>query len=247
MLSQPLIVDAIQNEFIPVVAYNNRSSGHDGELLKRFKEPAWNYQVLRFLDQHGRDVLPRKDRVWTVNAVAKRLVSALEQVKRPVPDYLRSLVASTSTPKQKLAAFAMRCFWTGEYELGGIEGVAATEAGWLDGREVTLVRYDPDKLSLESLAERASDVRCAEKLYTPSGRRLGRLAAGKLDGSYRAAQASHQKRQLSRHPLIYSIPALNTTQLTKLNSLLPRNRKAALAWLSPSQRAWLTRAMTSRK
>ena len=194
---------------------------------------------MRFLDQNAKDILPRKDQVWTIEAVSKRLAAALKTSKRPVPKYLQSLITSTSAQNQQLAAFAMHCFWTGEYELGKIDGVTATEAGWLDGREVTLVRYDSSQLTLESLAAQAAQVRCAEKMYTPDGRSLGRLASGKLDKSYRSAKASDQKRQLSRQPIIRSIPAVNATQLTKLNSLLPRNRQEAFAWLSPSQKAWL--------
>ncbi len=239
VLSQPLIVDAIQNEFIPVLVYNNRSTGQDAALLKRFKEPAWNYQVLRFLNSDAKDVIPRKDQVWTTDAVSRRLVDALEKTKRPVPKYLQSLVVSSSPTGQQLAAFAMHCFWTGEYELGKIEGVTETEAGWFDGREVTLVRYDPSMLTLDSLAKQAAQVRCAEKMYTPSGKGIGRLAAGKLDKSYRSASASDQKRQLSRWPSLSTVPAINSTQLTKLNALLPKNRETALEWLSPSQRSWL--------
>ena len=198
---------------------------------------------MRFLDQHAKDILPRKDRVWTIDGVSQRLVAALKKAKRPIPKYLQSLVGSSSPNGQQLAAIAMHCFWTGEYELGKINGVTATEAGWLDGREVTLVRYDSEQLSLESLAKQAAQVRCVEKMYTPTGRRVGRLAAGRLDKSYRAAKASDQKRQLSGLPVVGSIPAINATQLTKLNSLLPRDQKAALKWLSPSQRVWLAQNM----
>lgn len=226
-----------------MLVYNNRSTGQDPALLKRFKEPAWNYQVLRFLDSDAKDILPRKDQVWTVDAVSARLAAALEKAKRPVPKYLQSLVSSSSSKNQQLAALAMHCFWTGEYELGKIDGVTATEAGWLDGREVTLVRYDASELSLQSLASEAAKVRCANKLYTPDGKRVGQLATGKLDKSYRAAKASDQKKQISSLPILKSIPAINATQLTKLNALMRNERAAALEWLSPSQRNWLTRTI----
>ena len=91
MLTQPQLVRAIEEEFIPVLVYNNRSSGMDRELLKRYREPAWNFQVIRFLDADGRDIIPRKDRVWTTRGVAQRMVKALEVLKHPVPDYLEEL------------------------------------------------------------------------------------------------------------------------------------------------------------
>ena len=91
MLSNPQLVRAIEAEFIPILVYNNRSSGTDLELLKRYREPAWNYQVIRFLDAEGRDIIPRKDRVWTTRGVAQRMVKTLNVLHRPVPDYLGDL------------------------------------------------------------------------------------------------------------------------------------------------------------
>jgi Ser/Thr protein kinase RdoA (MazF antagonist) len=90
-LSDPLLVRAIENEFIPVLVYNNRTGGMDGALMERYREPAWNYQVIRFLDGEGRDVIPRKDRVWTTGGVAARMIEALRAVDRPVPNYLKDL------------------------------------------------------------------------------------------------------------------------------------------------------------
>jgi hypothetical protein len=90
VLSNPRVVKAIENEFLPVFVYNNRG-GEDRRILERFKEPAWNYQVVRFLDTEGRDIIPRKDRVWTVSHLAMRMIETLAASERPVPDYLRAL------------------------------------------------------------------------------------------------------------------------------------------------------------
>ena len=79
----------IENDFIPVVVYNNQPQ--DKALLKRFKEPAWNYQVVRFLDAEGKDIIPRKDKVWKLQPLAKRMSEALEKEKRKVPDALKKL------------------------------------------------------------------------------------------------------------------------------------------------------------
>lgn len=42
----------------------------------------------------------------------------------------------------------MCCLWTGEMALGQIDGVITTEAAFMAGREVTLVKYDPAVISL---------------------------------------------------------------------------------------------------
>jgi len=36
-----------------MLVYNNRNGGMDQKLLKRFQEPAWNHQVIRFLNAAG--------------------------------------------------------------------------------------------------------------------------------------------------------------------------------------------------
>ena len=90
MLSNPQLVRLIESEFVPLLVHNNRP-GRDAELLKRFKEPAWNYQVVRFLDSEGEDIIPRKDRVWTRQALAARMAAALRASGRPVPDELAKI------------------------------------------------------------------------------------------------------------------------------------------------------------
>ena len=92
VLTNPWLVEAIENEFFPVLVYNNRVNGKDEKLLKRFQEPAWNYQVIRFLDAEGLDIIPRRDRVWTTNGIASRMIEALKAANRPVPEYLTALV-----------------------------------------------------------------------------------------------------------------------------------------------------------
>lgn len=98
VLSNPRVVKAIENEFLPVFVYNNRG-GEDRQRLERFNEPAWNYQVVRFLDTEGRDIIPRKDRVWTVSHLAVRMIETLETSDRPVPDYLRALAEESPLGK----------------------------------------------------------------------------------------------------------------------------------------------------
>jgi hypothetical protein len=95
VLSHPRIVEAIENEFIPVLIYNNRG-GRDAEILAQFNEPTWNYQVIRFLDSSGNDIIPRKDRIWTLGAVASRLSEALRAAGRNVPLYLQDLALEES-------------------------------------------------------------------------------------------------------------------------------------------------------
>jgi DNA replication protein DnaC len=72
--------------------YQSVADHSEAKVLKKYGEPAWNYQVIRFLTQDGKDIIPRKDKVNTINALATRMVKALEKAKQPVPPALRGLL-----------------------------------------------------------------------------------------------------------------------------------------------------------
>ena len=80
----------IEAHFVPVAIANNRG-GADAKILKEFREPAWNYQVIRFIDSEKKDLIPRRDQINTVSAVAQRMIAALKAAKRPVPAELTML------------------------------------------------------------------------------------------------------------------------------------------------------------
>lgn len=236
VLSHPLIVAGIESEFAPLLIHNNKP-GKDAEVLKRFGEPAWNYQVVRFIDARGADLIPRKDRVWETGPLAERMIDALQKAKRPVPAWL-GLLASEHSPRLQQAALAMGCFWTGEMQLGQLDGVITTEAGFIGGREVTLVKYDPAVLSLPQLANAAGKVRCADVLYVPAGAlagtRAGGLKAEALTG-YKPAPASDQKKQLPGTAAAKL--NLGGAQATKVNAWIRTEPAKVLPFLTPEQRA----------
>ena len=235
VLSNPLLVEAIESEFTPLLIHNNKN-GRDAEVLKRFGEPAWNYQVVRFLDAEADDIIPRKDQVWDTGGIAERMIAVLRKADRPVPGYL-AVLASEHFSRLKSAVFAMSCFWTGEMELGQIEGVVATEAGFMNGREVTAVRYDPRILTLPQLIAAAEKVKCADSVWVPDGDResvkTSRLAMGRIAG-YRAAPASDQKKQLSG--TFAERLTLSMAQATKMNAWIRSDVNKAMSYLTPSQR-----------
>lgn len=101
VLSDPVISSAIEQAFVPVVVFNNRHS--DAKTLQRFREPAWNYQVVRFLDGDGRDIIPRKDRVWTKFELAARMISALEAAGRTPPQYLEDTANASNVDPLDIA------------------------------------------------------------------------------------------------------------------------------------------------
>ncbi len=56
----------------------------------------------------------------------------------------------------------MYCYWTGEAQLGALEGVTTTEAAFYDGREVTRVKYDPSFLTTKALVDGAKKFQCVQ-------------------------------------------------------------------------------------
>lgn len=239
VMSHPLIVASVEDDFVPVLIYNNRP-GKDAQLLARYEEPSWNYQVVRFLDGEGDDLIPRKDKVWTSHGIAQRMIRALNASGQNVPSYLQAVALEDDQDSHATVAFAQHCFWTGEFELGRIDGVVNTEAGWLDGREVTLVTYHKDQLSLEQLIRKAAKTRSADKVYLPSGSETNRAEAlelmpvGRLDASYRRSKESDQRRQIRGTALLDL--GLTDMQQTKVNALAPVDMNRALTWLTPEQR-----------
>lgn len=238
VLSHPPLVEAIETEFTPLLIHNNKP-GKDAEVLQRFGEPAWNYQVVRFLDAEGKDIIPRRDEVWEPGPLAERMIATLVKAKRPVPAYL-PLLAAEHSPRLKQAVFAMYCFWTGEMALGQMDGVITTEAGFMNSHEVTLVSYDPQVITLPRLIAAAKKVECANAVHVPAAdladARASRLTVGEIKG-YHSAPASDQKKQLSGT----AVEKLHLTgaQATKVNAWLRSDTARALGYLTPSQHAQL--------
>jgi hypothetical protein len=260
VLSHPLIVQAIESEFVPCCIYNNKK-GKDKQILQRYKEPAWNNPVVRFVNTGGRDVIPRQDGVWSLDGIAARMVKALDagytkgkgkgtgkskskskstgKSTHGSPLYLRLLAIETRSKGKQKATFAMHCFWEGEAHLGSLPGVTGTRAGWLDRKEVVEVEYDESRISYEELVSKAKELRCASTVFAHDQKQLkkAKKLVGKnvvLTAEYaRDAKLSDRLYHLRKSPL-NSVPATRI-QRVRMNSALAK-RQDPLQFLSPHQR-----------
>lgn len=241
VLSHPLLVDAIEHEFVPLAILNNRG-GDDREVLERFGEPAWNDPVVRFVDAEGRDLVPRAEGVWSTGGIATRMRAALEAARRSVPAYLEIAAAETSVQRVGRAVLQTHCFWEGEGCLGALPGVVATEAAWLGGFEVVSVRFDPAVVGYADLLRAAHAAGCASAVFArdagelETARSIYPDAARLAPQAPRAARAADQKRYLSATPL--ASLELTPLQQARVNAALA-NGTDPLRWLSPSQRSAL--------
>ena len=241
VLSDPVMVKVIQESFVPLLIHNN-AGGKDAEVLQRFNEPAWNYQVIRFLDAEGKDWIPRREGVWTIPALKERILSVLEKAGRPAPAEWRSPVRNGGGGERvtERVAFAQGCFWTGEMKLGALPGVVRTEAGFFAGNEVTVVDFDPAQTTLDQLVEAArragvaTDVFATTPAQLAAAQRLGFPSARRLDASYATAPASDQKKQLQG--TVFSALSLTPEQATKVNAFARTAPGEAMKWLTEAQR-----------
>ena len=103
-------MEAAEELFVPIAIYNNTEGDADQEVLKRYKEPAWNYQVVRIVDADGTDLIPRLAKDWTRAAVTRAMIGGLKAAKKPMPAWLKLFAAEelAATRGTESAIFGMR-------------------------------------------------------------------------------------------------------------------------------------------
>lgn len=228
VLSNPLLVEAIEDLFIPLVIHNNKD-GKDRQILKQFKEPSWNNPVVRIVDASGKNMAPRVSGNYSAKGLYQAMITALNSNYIEIPEYMVLLgkeLSATNTVKEKY--YSMYCFWTGEKQLGATDGVLNTEAGFMNGREVVKVTYDANEVKVREL-----DTYAKRNQFTP------------VDFSDTYRPATKDEDYYLRHTNYKYLP-LSDLQKTKINSALG-NRKNPAVYLSPRQRKWLKNLTTSAK
>ena len=224
VLSHPLMVEVIENEFIPLAIYNNKG-GKDAEILKKYGEPSWNNPVVRIVNAQGDNIVNRVARNYSAWGLYQAMTTALKQSRKKIPAYVdllgRELSANQNQSTEE-AYYRMYCFWSGAKHLGASDAVLSTEAGFMAGHEVVKVTYDTKKINATDLERYAASNRCS---------------AIKADHSYRAsAKDDYYYLQHSN----YKYLPLTTLQKTKINVALgDRQGSLAQQYLSPQQLKWL--------
>lgn len=219
VLSDPLIVDAIENEFIPLCVFNNRG-GRDKKVLDQFSEPSWNNPVVRIINSNGNDVISRLSGGYTQASVVLQMSLALKQFGNGSPQYLELYKEELTSDNLETAYYQMYCFWSGEAHLGKLDGIVSTEPGWMNGAEVVKVVFDKDDINKSTLDKHANKASC--KPVSSSD-------------DYRSDKDLQYYLKNSK----YSTLALSALQKTKINSALSLKIDAE-QYLSPSQLACLS-------
>lgn len=224
----------------------NNVEGEEARLLARYEEPSWNNPVVRFFGGDGVELLPRKDRVWSMADYAPRLIAALEAADRDVPGWL-VLAREEVSGKRASVAFSMPCFWEGEARLGGVSGVIATRPAHLGRREVVEVTYDPARLELEALIRRADALECALGVFAMDADSLavargvvGERASLSSADDLRAAKERDALYHLRKRPALFALPATRLQRI-RLNAAV-RAGGDVTKLLSPRQLILLAQA-----
>lgn len=188
VLSHPLLAEAAEELFIPLAVFNNRG-GADAKVLDAFGEPSWNNPVVRIIDKREKELTRRLAGDYSPGGFSGALIEALETAGKHVPPYLYTLHSEFAAEGlTETALVSMFCFWQGEVDLGGIKGVIATRSGFMQGREVVEVSYNPDILSYAQLLREAKKHDCADTVFPLNNEQ--RKIAVRLFGNNRVKENS---------------------------------------------------------
>lgn len=237
VLSHPLIVEAIETLFVPLAIYNNKG-GNDAKVLKKYGEPSWNNPVVRIVNDKEYELVPRLGNNYSAAGLVQNMLQALDYSNQLAPAYLELLGKELAAKAKgtETATVAMSCYWSGEGKLGAVDGIVATQAGFMGGREVVNIEYNPADLSYTELLETAQKNQCTNHVYTTDSEQqkiaASTLSPSKVSQKKQFRLAHDPKYYLSRTH--YQYVPMTPLQATRANTLVGQRRSPAVI-LSPQQ------------
>jgi peptide methionine sulfoxide reductase MsrA len=237
VLSHPLIVEAIETLFVPVAIYNNKG-GEDAKVLKAYNEPTWNNPVVRIVNDKEYELVPRLGNNYSAAGLVHNMLQALDFNNQIAPTYLKLLDEELVAVNKgtETATVAMSCYWSGEGKLGKIDGIVATQAGFMGGKEVVNIEYNPEALSYDDLIQKAQNNQCANHVYAENSQQKSSaeavVSSSRVSSKKQFRLAHDPKYYLSRTH--YQYVPMTPLQATRANSLVG-NRRSPEQILSPQQ------------
>ncbi len=246
VLSHPLLTEAIETLFVPLVINNAIKPGdadakERGALMLRYNEPKYNNPVVRFVNAKGEDIIPRKDGVWSAAEVSARMVETLKAAEHEVPQWLTLAAIEADTKQQAEATFTMFCYFTGEAKIGAIDGVVNVRSGYQGKEEAVFVTYHKPTVEFSEIVEKAKEASCANLVYTTSADQktiaaniVGTKKTMMLEDPEKKKYTSDNHQRVGLNNSTYKWLPLTPAQATKVNAAV-KNKIDVETWLTPSQ------------
>jgi hypothetical protein len=248
VLSNPLLVEAVETNFITVLVPKRATNLAERALLNKYRICGLKKtSVVRIVDHRGRDLAGKINRCDEWN-LARAVGRALVAQGLKVPTYLKLLVQEMDPAAERVSVFGMSSFWEGELAFAKCKGVVSTRAGWMGSKQSVEVTYNPKICSYSKLVQHAIKQNAADVMYCVNGRQM-RIANREVRGACKdsimvgrihlletiSVLDADSKHYLSQTALLY-VPLLRV-QAVKANLLISQNdAKRCKSFLSPRQR-----------
>lgn len=225
VLSHPLMVEIIEEKFVPLAIFNNKP-GRDAEILRQFNELAWNNPVTYFLDKYGNNIVPKLANSYRPLSMYNKIREVLLKTEGALPEYFKLLEGDIKIDNSyaEKVYFETPCFWSGETTMAQHPAVISSEAGWIGHKEVVEIYFDSEIAALADLKKYA----LKEGFFMVE------------NGNYRTDKEPQY--YLRKTPFKY-LP-LSRAQRTKINRAIPY-REDPESFLSPRQLNWLKHLPTN--
>lgn len=249
VLSNPLLVEAVETYFITVLVSKTATNLAERALLRKYGiRRLKKTSVVRIVDYKGRDLAGKINRCHEWN-LARAMERALEAQGVKVPTYLKLLGQEIDPAAERVAVFGMSSFWEGELAFAKSKGVLSTRAGWMGSKQSVEVTYNPKLCPYRKLVQHAIKEKAADVIYCLNGRQM-RIANSEVRRACKdsimvgrinpletiSVLDADSKHYLSETALLY-VPLLRI-QAVKANLLISQNDAVCCnAFLSPRQRS----------
>ena len=234
LLTHPHIKEAIETYFVPLVVFNNKG-GKDAEILSKFKEPAWNNPVVRIIDPvTEKDITKRLNGRYDMEGLIESISNGILTSNNLIPPYLALLHQASASKDLRETHLAMYCFWSGEKNLGNLDGVIETQAGFMNGTEVVKIKYDANQLNEKELLAYASKRKCADALYSNDQREIYAAKNIKLKTEKKGKFRADTQPKYYIFKSDYKYLPMTSLQALKVNTALS-NGNVPDEYLSPRQ------------
>ena len=248
VLSNPLLVEAVDTYFITVLVPKRATNLAERELLKKYRTCGLKKtSIVRIVDYKGRYLAGKVNRCDEWN-LARAMGRALVAQGLKVPTYLKLLCLESDPDAEGVAIFGMSSFREGEVAFAKHKGIVSTRAGWIGSKQSVEVSYNPKICPYSKLVQHAIKENAANVIYCLNGRQM-RIASSEVRRAWKdsimvgrihplgtiSVLDADSKFYLSETALLY-VPLLRV-QAVKANLLLSQHDAARCsALLSPRQR-----------